>query len=242
MGTKRKGISVLLFSVIWLTVTVGMVLLMLNSRRDWQQRIKKPIMVKEDEKKASFHEPHTNRELWSSTPLVFEGETTASSGDKAEENINSGFVKEDLPKEALDTLENLCKFLCEGGMDNLSAILPQEYLDTLINKYAPLTNLFGGEDAAIKYVLKLKFGSIIEKIGEIEHIDYEIKKTKRLEGNALIELEDKYKDLDWEVQEAYIVKLKLLIYGKKGETEEAYTLTVLNADGSWYINPDGLPL
>lgn len=237
MYMKRSGMSVWLFSFIWLAVTIVTVLLMIHSRERDQKEMSDTRP--DGSVKANSPEQHMNRDLWSNTPFMFEGATSGSHSYKRANN-NVDLDESGLPQDALLLMENLCNSLCEGGVDNIKTVFPPGYVELLIEEYVPLANAIGGEDAVIEYVLKLKFDSIVRETGDIERIDYEIIRVNKLKEQTLIELTDTFKGLNLEIEEAYSVKLKLFIHGQKGSMEKTNTITVLRSSGEWYISPDGL--
>ncbi len=242
MSERRSGMSVVLFSFIWLAVTVGTVLIMLNSSgsilppgreanagNQETSRGETPLLDEVDKRKD-----------WGKVPYAYEDEGKYIEG---EHNPNEG-NDFDLPDEALEPIKNLCLFLMNGGSANLKKVLPPEYVDTLLNKFELLTSVLGGEDAVIESVLKLKFGSIIEKSGAINGIDYEVQKGKRLEGKEFDEMMDKLIEsgVECDVDDAYRIKIRLFIDGDKEMVKNDYTFSVFKTNGKWYISPDGLSI
>lgn len=238
MYTKRNGMSVWLFSFIWLAVTIGTVLLMINGRERTQTELQNG--GSDGSVKANLHEKHMNRELWSNTPFMFEGITHGSSKDYGKANNHVDLDESGLPQDALLLMENLCRFLCEGGINNLKTVLPPDYVDSIIDEYVPLATVIGGEDAVIEYVLKLKFDSIIRETGEIEKIEYEVIRSDKLKEQMLIELTDTFENLNLKIEDAYRVKIRWLIHGQKSTMEKSNTITLFRTNGAWYMSPEGL--
>lgn len=240
MYTKRNGMSVWLFSFIWLAVTIGTVLLMLNGKEREQKELQN--LRADGGIKANLPEQHTNRELWGNVPFMFEGITPGVPKEHEGVNNQVDLDKSGLPQDALPLIENLCRFLCEGGMNNIKTVFPPSYVELLTDKYMPLASAIGGEDAVIEYVLKLKFDSIIKETGDIERIDYEVIRANKLEEQTLIKLKDTFEGLNLEIEEAYSVKIKLFIHGQKCTMEKTNTITVFRTNGTWYMSPEGLML
>ncbi len=238
MYTKRSGMSVWLFSFIWLAVTIGTVLLMINGREGAQKELQDTRS--DGSVKANLPGRHMNRDLWGNAPFMFEGVTPGNHRGYEGANNNATLDESDLPQDALLLMENLCNSLCEGGVDNIKTVFPPGYVELLIDEYVPLASAIGGEDAVIEYVLKLKLDSIIRETGDIERIDYEIIEVNKLKEQTLIELTDTFEGLNLKIEEAYSVKLKLFIRGQKSTMEKTNTITVLRSNDEWYISPEGL--
>lgn len=230
--------SVWLFSFIWLAVTIGTVLLMINDRGRAQKELQDTRS--DGSVKANLPEHHMNKDLWGNAPFMFEGVTPENHRGYEGTNNNATLDESDLPQDALLLMENLCNFLCEGGVDNIKTVFPPGYVELLIDEYVPLASAIGGEDAVIEYVLKHKMDSIIRETGDIERIDYEIISVKKLKEQMLIELTNTFEGLNLEIEEAYSVKLKLFIHGQKSTMEKTNTITVLRSNDEWYISPEGL--
>lgn len=238
MHTKRNGMSVWLFSFIWLVVTIGTVLLMINGRERGQKDLRN--VISDGSIKANSRRQHMNRELWGNTPFMFEGVKPGKHGGYNGADNDVDLDESGLPRDALLLMENLCNFLCEGGVDNIKTVFPPGYVELLMDEYVPIASVLGGEDAVIEYVLKLKFDSIIKETGDIERIDYEVISANKAEEQALNELTDIFEGLNLEIEEAYSVKIKLFIHGQKSTMEKTSTITVFKANGAWYMSPKGI--
>ncbi len=235
MRMRKKGMSVFLFSFLWLTVTCGTILSALYfSRLDYRAH----GLTERNFFPAIGSCFVNNRSDWSDIPKVFESSFQNSVNDDKENN------HADLPKPALKVLDSLCKLIMSGTEKNLREVFPPEYIDSLADKYGVVINIVGGLDNAIKQIMNLNFGSTIEKIGSVQFVTYEIESFEHLYGEsfekAITDL--KNAEVTCQVDTAYKIKLILVIHGDKGTNNLNYNCVLFRTEGSWFLSPSGLAI
>lgn len=207
----RHGISVPLFAVLWLVVCSATAV----------AAFRFPIRYKTNKEKQLMHQfvasknnrrcdPGRNR--FSAVPEIFEGVPGA---------IITGDSKK-IPAqkdEKEEILAMLCSFLTNGSVDTAKRIFPSEVIDSLIDKYAVVIGMLGGEDAAMKYALSKSLLSELGVKGQIKSVDFEILDTAELDRKAIKKIEKQLADLNdegvFEVEQGVRVMLKLLFQIEK---------------------------
>lgn len=237
MQMQKKGMSVVLFSFLWLVITGGTVLSALhfgklNHLSHGLSEIKTEYVPAIGSKFISNHFD------WGDTPLEFESSfLNKARNDKKNNNAN-------LPKSSLKVFESLCNLIMSGTEDELREVFPPEYVESLEDKYGAIINVVGGFDNAIKQIIKLNFGSMIEEIGSLRSVTYKIDYSERLHDESFKKTLADLKDagVSCRIDAAYKIKLILIVYGDKGTNNLYYNCVLIKTGTDWFLSPSGLTI
>lgn len=244
MAARKRGMNVVAFSFVWLTITIGTLFIAFKrSGAELQLPNGSEIGVKVTTEPAIGSLGHSIYEDWKTTPRAMDDESAAfhreQNNPTIEDEKNHG-----LTKEALVPFDSLCILMAEGGEENLRRVLPAEYIDRLLEKYDFVVKLFGGVDEAIKQIMKMKFQSLANEVGTPQAVSYSIDRVTELNGEAFEEMQSKLKatGVDCQVDEAYRVIIELTISGDMGNTTNRYSYELYRTGTNWFLSPNGLNL
>lgn len=237
MQMRKRGMSVFLFSFLWLAITGGTILSALHFSR-LHYRAHGLTETGKELIPATGSWFRNNRSDWRDIPKIFESSFQNSAEDY---DKNDGVY---LPEPALNVLESLCKLIMSGTEKNLREVFPPEYIDSLEDKYGTVINIVGGFDNAIKQIMNLSFGSTIEKIGSVQTVTYEIEDFECLYdesfNKAIADLRNE--GVSCKVDIAYKIKLILVVQGDKGTNSLNYNCVLFKTEKSWFLSPSGLAI
>lgn len=244
MAARKRGMNVVAFSFVWLTITIGTLFIAFKrSGAELQLPNCSEIGVKVTTEPAIGSLGHRVHEDWKTTPRAMDDESAAFHREQKNPTIEDE-KNHGLTKEALVPFESLCILMAEGGEENLRRVLPAEYIDRLLEKYDFVVKLFGGVDEAIKQIMKMKFQSLANEVGTPQAVSYSIDRVTELNGEAFEEMQSKLKatGVDCQVDEAYRVIIELTISGDMGNTTNRYSYELYRTGTNWFLSPNGLNL